>query len=178
MSLDPEAIGAEIERILEDIRVGADRGTHARSQELVRLLMSLYGAGLSRMLDLIRTEQAGPQAILERFAGDGLIASLLALHELHPHSLDARVRRAIEALRPHFPPHLTLSVVTIAGDTVHLRAAAPGGPAATATLRASVERAIQELAPEIATIRIDGLDDRALIQIVRRSAGAGAPEAR
>src|SRR5688500_16437016 len=78
----PEAIGREIERILLDIETRGDARTRADAQRLVRLLMSFYGAGLSRIVDLARSDGGGSRALLERFAQDPLIASLLALHDL------------------------------------------------------------------------------------------------
>lgn len=178
-NLDPQVVGAEIERLLEETGAHGAPGERARSQELVRLLMSLYGAGLSRILDVIRTEHGGPQAVLERFANDGLIASLLVLHELHPHPVDVRVRRALDTLQPHLPPKMSLSVVEITHDAVRLRVASgPAGESGAANLRASVERAVQEAAPEIVAIHIDGLDDGALIQIARGATAAGRTKIR
>jgi hypothetical protein len=171
---DPATIGAEIESLT--LKVGALSDSHARecAQELVRLLMSLYGAGLSRMLDVIRTESGGPQAVLERFADDGLIGSLLVLHDLHPHSLGTRVARAVAALQPYLPGQMMLTVLSVSDETVRLRVAPrPSSQSGVDSLRASLERAIQEVAPEVGAIEIDGLETGALIQIVRRSAAAG-----
>lgn len=172
---DPEAIGAQLESLLQEMGALSDPAVSARAQELVRLLMSLYGAGLSRMLDVVRTEGGGTQAVLDRFAGDGLIASLLVLHDLHPHAVETRVRRALEGLQPHLPPAMTLTLMDVEEDTVRLRVtSAPETQGGAANLRASVERAIQEAAPEIASVRIDGIDGGGLIQITRRPA---VPEA-
>lgn len=82
---DPVRVAAEIEAIVR--RLGApDAGPEsAEARQLLDLVMSFYGAGLRRMLDIIRTERRGPDAALERCAADPLVASLLALHDLEPH---------------------------------------------------------------------------------------------
>ena len=71
-------MGARIEELLGQIRAAGDPGTAEVAEEVVRLVVELYGAGLERAVEL-----AGPEA-LERFVGDELVASLLVLHDLHP----------------------------------------------------------------------------------------------
>jgi len=165
--VDPAAIGGEIETLIRKMGALGDSQATAQAQELVRLLMSLYGAGLSRVLEIVRTEGGGPEALLDRLAADPLLASLLVLHDLHPHPIDARVERALTGLRPHLPALTHVRLVAADADSVRVaveRSAA--GQAQTGNIRLAIERAIQEAAPEIGAIHIDGLDD-ALIQIVR-----------
>src|SRR5688500_6089370 len=119
-SPDPATVGGEIEQLVQKMAALADAPERAEAQELVRLLMSLYGAGLTRMLDVIRTESGGPQAVLDRLANDGLVASLLVLHDLHPHPTDRRVMKAMAGLTPHLPSHLAFSAVEVYGDRVRV----------------------------------------------------------
>jgi hypothetical protein len=173
--LDPAAIGSEIERLVQEVSELGDTRATERVQELVRLLMSLYGAGLARALDIVRTERGGPDAVLGRFATDPLLASLLVLHDLHPHPVDARVERALKGLEPHLPAQTQLTLVSVDDTSVHVRVdrAGNGDARGGGNTRLAIERAIQEAAPEIGTIHIDGLDE-ALIQILR-SAHPPAP---
>jgi hypothetical protein len=171
-AVDPEAVGAEIETLVGKLSASGDSPAKTHAQELVRLLMSLYGAGLSRILALIRTEGGGPQAVLDRCAADPLLASLLALHDLHPDPLDVRVRRALAGLQPHLPGSTRIALIAVEGESV--RVAVEGssvGRAGGETLRLAIERAIQEAAPELTAIEIDGLEGP-LIQISRSSAAA------
>ncbi|MEU6815450.1 NifU family protein [Streptomyces sp. NPDC046860] len=62
--------------------------------ETVGLLTEVYGEALARMLD-----GAGP-ALLERAAGDELLAHLMVLHSLHPEPPERRAERAVERLAP------------------------------------------------------------------------------
>jgi hypothetical protein len=81
---DPMSVAADIERAIEKLDALADPHGRAQAQELVRLLMMFYGAGLARVVDIVRSEKGGPRAIVDRLAADELVASLLALHDLHP----------------------------------------------------------------------------------------------
>jgi hypothetical protein len=86
MNADPLAIGAEIEAAVAALHEATAPEAAAQAQRLVTLLMSFYGAGLSRMLEIVRSERGGAGTLLDRLAHDPLVASLLALHELHPGS--------------------------------------------------------------------------------------------
>jgi hypothetical protein len=171
--VDPVTIGAEIESLIRKMGALGDSEATAQAQTLVRLLMSLYGAGLSRMLEIVRTEGGGPQAVLDRLASDPLLASLLVLHDLHPHPIDIRVQRALVELRPHLPADTHLTLVAIDTDSVRVRVEQSAYEPARSdgTIRLAIERAIQEAAPEIGGIQIDGLDPPS--PSVHRASGIG-----
>src|SRR5687767_13510815 len=120
MTVDPAAIGVQIENLIAKMGAADDTQSAAEAQELVRLLMSLYGAGLSRMLDIVRTEVGGPQAVLDRLGNDPLVASLLVLHDLHPQPIDVRIKVALAGLTPHLPIQ-TLTVLSANSNSVHVR---------------------------------------------------------
>jgi hypothetical protein len=170
---DTSGVVAEIEQLVQRLERLPDSNERDAAQELVRLVMSLYGDAMSHMLDIIRSEHGGPQAVLDRFAQDGLIASLLVLHDLHPQPTDLRVVEALSGLQPHLPPHLTLTMTALTADTVRVRVdSGADAHAMPANLRPAVERAVQEAAPEIAVVEIEGLHEPvtgALIQITRRT---------
>jgi hypothetical protein len=172
--VDPEAVGAEIETLVGKLSALSDSPAKVHAQELVRLLMSLYGAGLSRILALVRTEGGGPQAVLDRCAADPLLASLLALHDLHPHPIEARVRRALAGLHPHLPESTRVALVALERESVRVAVeGAPPGRTERDTLRLAIQRAIHEAAPELAAVEIDGLE-APLIQIVRSTSTPAA----
>ncbi|MGH7539436.1 MAG: hypothetical protein ACRELC_00380, partial [Gemmatimonadota bacterium] len=171
-SRDSAAIGAEIESLVQRMGTLEDPEARAQAQQLVRLLMELYGEGLSRMLNIARTEGGGPQAVVDRFGNDPLIASLLVLHDLHPLPLQVRVERALAALAPHLPPRTHVHLVTAGAESVRVRIEGhgPGRGPSGGGISVAIDRAIREAAPEIDAIHIDGLGEPAetLLQIVRR----------
>lgn len=95
---DPAALAAEIESIIAALRQSGDASSAEQAQRLVQLVLSLHGAGLSRILDILRHER-GSGPLLERLAADSLVASLLALHDLQPR-LEPALIQITRASRP------------------------------------------------------------------------------
>jgi hypothetical protein len=85
---DPVAIGEEIDSLIARLRKSGSAS--AEAQRLVQLVMSLHGAALSRLLELVR-DNGGGEALLRQLASDPLVASLLALHELQPRPRDEQL---------------------------------------------------------------------------------------
>ncbi len=148
-------VGSAIERLLEELGADADPAARRRAEELVRLLVDFYGAALGRVVDL------ADQALLERLADDELVASLLIVHDLHPLDAKARVERALERVRPYLGSHA--GGVELLGiddrGVVHLRleGTCNGCQASTRTVRLSIERAIEEAAPELLGVEVEGM---------------------
>ena len=81
---DLSAIGTRIERLLVELRVGADPRRTADLDELLRLVTELYGAGLARVVEVVGA--VAPEA-MGALVGDELLSGLFALHDLHPDAL-------------------------------------------------------------------------------------------
>lgn len=94
---DPAVIAEEIERLIAQVQ-GVESAS-ADAQRLVQLVMSLHGAGLSRLLELVRGNGGG-EALLRQFASDPLVASLLALHELQARPRDEQLLQIIRSSGP------------------------------------------------------------------------------
>jgi Fe-S cluster biogenesis protein NfuA/nitrite reductase/ring-hydroxylating ferredoxin subunit len=152
---DLHAVGARIEELLGQIRAAGDPATAEVAEEVVRLVVELYGAGLERAVEL-----AGPEAV-ERFVGDELVASLLVLHDLHPKDTETRVVEALDQVRPYLGSHaggVELLGVDPAG-VVHLRleGSCDGCPSSTMTVKLAIERAIEEAAPVVTAVEVENL---------------------
>jgi Fe-S cluster biogenesis protein NfuA len=154
---DLRAVGDRIERLLDDLRTTADPRARATAEELLRLVTELYGAALTRVMEL-----AGGDAptLTGRLAEDELVASLLLVHGLHPDSLEVRVEHALESVRPFLAQHggdVELVDVDSAVGAVRLRLLGncDGCPSSTVTLQLAVERAIVDAAPEVVVIDVD-----------------------
>jgi hypothetical protein len=154
---DPESASERIESLVAELGDGGDPLMRHRVEELVQQLMLFYGACLARVMDLSFAEdECAAAALWERAADDSLIGSVLALHGLHPHTLERRVARALERLQPVLSTHgVRLSVGEIARGAVRLRAesGAESGVWAAVPL---VERALIEAAPEIESVEVEG----------------------
>jgi hypothetical protein len=171
---DPVHVASEIERVIHSLSTIADPDAAARGRELAQLLMSLYGAGLSRVIQIVRSEGPAAENAIERLAADPLVSSLLTLHDLHPHPPADRIARALSALQQALPAGSTLRLVSCATTRAHVQVTlseptrvAPEG------LRQAIERAISDAAPDITAIDIDGIP-LPLLQILRPPSAAGA----
>ncbi|SRR5579885_97546 len=156
-------IGERIERLLEEIRSTAAPPAWQRVDELLRLILELYGSGLGRILEIIAGSGADAGTLLERFAHDELISSLLVLHGLHPDDFAARVRKALERVRPYLGSHgggVELLEADAATGVVRLRmeGSCESCPSSVLTLKLAVEGAIRELAPELSRVVVDGTE--------------------
>ena len=89
------AVGDCVEALVRELGAIADPRIREKGEELVQHLMELYGAGLSRILE-IADESQDADGLFERFADDPLIASLLVLHGLHPLDTGTRIARALD----------------------------------------------------------------------------------
>jgi Fe-S cluster biogenesis protein NfuA len=152
---DLRAVGTRIEELLGRIRSAGDPGTAETAEEVVRLVVELYGAGLERAVEL-----AGPE-VTERLAGDELVASLLVLHGLHPRDTETRVVEALDKVRPYLGSHAggveLLGVDPEGVVRLRLEGSCDGCPSSTMTVKLAIERAIEEAAPEVAGVEVENL---------------------
>ena len=166
--------GARVEELLGGLRTGPARGA---AEELVRVLVGLYGDGLERIITLIR--ERAPQ-LLSDLAADKQVEGLLLLHGLHPLGVDARVQRALDEVRPYLGSHAG-GVEYLGVDeegVAHLRLAGNchGCPSSTVTVQLAIEGAVLDAAPEVASVNVQGVTvapEPALLQIGSGPPGAG-----
>jgi Fe-S cluster biogenesis protein NfuA/nitrite reductase/ring-hydroxylating ferredoxin subunit len=166
---DPEApdddtrwrtAGDRIQTLLD---ASAASGTivRERTERLAAELTDLYGAALERIVSI--TARSDPD-LLSRFASDDLIASLMLVHGVHPHSVHRRIEDALERVRPYLGSHggdvSLLEVVDdpSAPESVVARLRFAGSckscPSSAVTLELGVEDAVRAAAPEVTTIEV------------------------
>jgi len=126
-----------------------------RVEELVHAVMSLYGAGLERIVVTLDEDT------VRRLADDEVVGNLLVLHDLHPDDVDTRVQRALEQVRPYLGSHaggVSLSGVDEQG-VVHLRleGSCDGCPSSALTVKSAIEDAILVAAPDVVAVEAEGM---------------------
>ncbi|MGV9719521.1 NifU family protein [Nocardia beijingensis] len=142
--------GDRIETLLEASSAGGALARE-RAEQLVRELVGLYGAALTRVIELL------DEAAVERLARDDLVASLLLVHGLHPHDVTTRVANALDSVRPYLGSHGgDVHLVDIADGVVRLELAGSckSCPSSSVTLELAVEDAVRAAAPEIESIEV------------------------
>ncbi|HEY7213753.1 MAG TPA: NifU family protein [Thermoanaerobaculia bacterium] len=152
------AVSDRIEGLLAEVRAIGDPRARETAEELARLLVELYGAGLERMLAI--AGEAGAGEMIDRFAADDLVASLLILHGLHPQDAASRIAAALERVRPHLGSHggdVRFLGVEDGVARLRLEGNCHGCPSSTITMKLAIERAIEEAAPEVVRIEVEGV---------------------
>ena len=144
--------------------------------DLLQAVLNFHAAGLERMLEIAAASGQTGEAIIDRIAADDLVSSVLLLHGLHPDDLETRVNRAIEKLRVMFRSRGGgISLVAIEETAVRVRFDADRAWSG-APVKASIEAAIYQAAPEITNIIVEGFQDPPAANFVPLSnlmAGAG-----
>ena len=150
----------EIERIIREVESVTDAELREKVATLVDSLLSFHSSGIGRLMQIIAAEGDEAASLLDKIAGDRLVASLLLLYGVHPLSFETRVRHAVDGLRSN--PNLSSSAIQLLGITdrvVRLRLVQEnhGCHSSQQTLRSAIEEALYEAAPDIDEIQF--LDD-------------------
>lgn len=139
MKHDVRAAGDRVEELLGTLRSGPAKDT---AEELVRLLMALYGEGLARVLTILREHDP---ALIDLVARDDLLEDLLLLHDLHPADTGTRIRLALREFGSAEYAGID------AQGVVRVRLAAGGCRSAAAS---AIEQAVLDAAPEATRVEV------------------------
>jgi hypothetical protein len=143
-----------IERGIRELEATGDPGMRATVQQLVQSILELHARSLGRLLEIVGGSGIAGPAIIEQFGRDALVRNLLLLHSLHPLTIEARVRQALEDVRPSLrAQRADVELLSVADGAVRVRLL--GGP----EQKAAVERAIVGAAPDLSGLDIEGSDD-------------------
>lgn len=150
-----QRIGEIVARLESD----ADPNTRAVAKELLESLMALHGAALERILQLASEAGEAGDAIVQKCGRDELVSSLLLLYGLHPDDLKSRVTRAIEKSQTYLESHAaSAELISISNDGVvslRLRLKSNGCGSSAAAVKSVLEAAIQDAAPDAASIVVE-----------------------
>ncbi|ORB25308.1 NifU family protein [Mycolicibacterium parafortuitum] len=145
--------GERMETLLDGIGASG-AAARERAENLVREVTDLYGAALERMTDLAMT--AKPE-LVQAFADDELVASLLLVHGLHPRGVERRVADALAGVRPYLGSHGgDVSLLGVSDGVVRLQllGSCKSCPSSSVTLELAVHDAVRAAAPDIEAIEV------------------------
>jgi Fe-S cluster biogenesis protein NfuA len=137
---------------LEELTAGLD----AAGEELAGALMELYGEGLERIMAAVDEDTR------RRLADDGVVGSLLLMHGLYPVPLEARVREALDSVRPYMESHggdVELLGVEEGVARIRLEGHCVGCAASASTLELGIRRALETTAPDLQGLEVEGVLD-------------------
>ncbi len=124
---------------------------------LLEQMLELHGEGLTRVLGTLDPEAR------ERLATDPVVGSMLLVHGLHPVPLEARVDKALASVRPYLASHggdVALLGIENGVAQLLLKGSCNGCSSSAATLELAIERALEEEAPDLVAIEVEGAVDK------------------
>jgi Fe-S cluster biogenesis protein NfuA len=148
----------QINRLVQRVTAFEDDDARTTSLELLQSMMDLHGAAMARVVELLSESGEAWRKSLSKLSDDPLICGLLVLYGIHPVALEERVSRAIEKVRPQLQKHGgSVELIEVADEAVRIKIQSSGhGCGSSAdTLKATVEQAILEAAPEIVALSIE-----------------------
>jgi Fe-S cluster biogenesis protein NfuA/nitrite reductase/ring-hydroxylating ferredoxin subunit len=145
---------ARVEALTEAVEAIADPEARALADELAGAVVQLYGEGLERIFAALDEDAR------LRLSEDGVVASLMLIHGLYPVELETRVRAALDGIRPYMESHggnVELLGIDDGVARLRLEGSCNGCSASQATLELAIERALEEQAPDLLGIDVEGV---------------------
>lgn len=142
-----------IQRLTAELERQPDPALRRLAEDLAASVLELHGEGLERLLAALDDDAR------ERLAEDGVVSSLLMIHGLHPVPVEKRVLRALDQVRPYMESHGgNVELLGVEDGVVRLRlvGSCDGCAASASTLELAVEKAIQEEAPDVLGMFVEG----------------------
>ncbi|MET8679000.1 NifU family protein [Streptomyces sp. NPDC004647] len=162
---------ARAEELLSGLEKLPDSAAAARALETVEALVDLYGDCLARIMGHLADEAddgaqgdgapgdgaAGDGGAARRIADDELVGHLLLVHDLHPDPVEARVRRALELIRPYLQSQGSdVELLELSDTAVRVRLPAGRGcSSSSAPLEEAVRDSVRSAAPEIERVETE-----------------------
>jgi Fe-S cluster biogenesis protein NfuA/nitrite reductase/ring-hydroxylating ferredoxin subunit len=157
----PEALVARVQELTERLSRVGDAAAREAAEELVAAVIDLYGEGLERIFAALGDAGEGAAGLRERLTGDGVVASLMLIHDLYPVPLGDRVLEALESVRPYMESHGgDVELVELADGVarIRLQGSCEGCPASASTLELAIKQALDEAAPDLAGLIVEGAE--------------------
>jgi Fe-S cluster biogenesis protein NfuA/nitrite reductase/ring-hydroxylating ferredoxin subunit len=156
----PSELLDRVEQLSARVEELEDPEARALAQELVAAVIAMYGDGLERIIDVISEAREAGATIMDQLAQDGAVASLLLIHDLYPVPLEQRVIEALDTVRPYMESHggdVELIGIEDGVARLKLRGSCDGCAASRATLELAIKQALDEHAPDLAGLEVEGV---------------------
>jgi Fe-S cluster biogenesis protein NfuA/nitrite reductase/ring-hydroxylating ferredoxin subunit len=147
-----ETIG-RIQRLTAELERVQDPAARRLAEDLSAAVLELHGEGIERLLGALDDEAR--RAIAE----DRVVGSLLLIHDLYPVPIEERVLEALDRVRPYMESHggdVELLAIEDGIAMLRLKGSCDGCAASASTLELAVERELQESAPDLLGMHVEG----------------------
>jgi Fe-S cluster biogenesis protein NfuA len=154
-----QAHTVRINQLVQSVTDLGDEHARTTALELLQSLMDLHGAVLSRMVEVLTDSGEAGRTSLAKLGSDPLVCGLMVLYGIHPVPIEDRVKRALEKVRPQLQKQGgSADLVGVADAVVRVKMQSSGhGHGSADALKAMVEQAVLEAAPEVVEIVVEGL---------------------
>ncbi len=157
----PEALMQRVEELTAEVDQMADPTAKRTAEALIDAVMDLYGEGLTRITHILDEEGAAAEPIKAKLSEDGVVASLMLIHDLYPVPIADRVDEALDSVRPYMESHGgNVELLSLEDGVARLRLAGScdGCAASASTLELAIKAALDEHAPDLTEIHVEGLE--------------------
>lgn len=152
--------GKRLQELIERIQALPDAVARDLLHDCVQSVLALHGDGLARILQLLRNALGADHEVHQALLRDKLVRSLLLIHGLHPSSLEARLREALEKIRPYMQSHGgNVELIHLENDRARLRleGTCKSCPSSSVTLELAVRQAVEEACPDLLGFEVEGV---------------------
>ncbi len=163
--MEAEQLVERVEQLQAALDTCGESVPRGLAEELVSAVVQMYGAGLERIVGSV--SEAGPpgEEIAASLLDDPLVATLLLIHDLHPVPLEQRVQQALDSVRPYMESHggnVELLSLERGVARIHLRGSCSDCSASSVTLELAIKQALEEAAPDLEGLEVEGVSPQAL----------------
>ena len=148
-----EDLIGRVQRLTAELDRVQDPHARAVAEQLTAAVLELHGDGLERILEAIDEDAR------KRVAEDGVVASLMLIHDLYPVPIEERVQAGLDEVRPYMESHggdVELLGIEDGVARLRLKGSCDGCAASASTLELAVEKALQEAAPDLLGMEVEG----------------------
>jgi Fe-S cluster biogenesis protein NfuA/nitrite reductase/ring-hydroxylating ferredoxin subunit len=158
----PDDLVARVSELQAELDGLADPRARGLAAELVGAVIAMYGDGLARVMAVLDEAGAAGAAVRDALLRDGSVSSLLLIHDLYPIPLEERVAEALATVRPYMASHggdVELLGLEDGVARLALRGSCNGCAASRATLELAIKQALDEHAPDLAGLDVQGVSE-------------------
>ena len=170
--MDAEQLVGRVQDLQTQLESSHDSATRELAEELVSAVVQMYGAGLERVVGALVGAGADGERIAASLAEDPLVATLLLIHDLHPVPLEQRVQQALDSVRPYMESHggnVELLSLEDGIARIHLQGSCSDCSASSVTLELAIKQALEEAAPDLEGLEVEGVAPQALPVVMSES---------
>jgi len=151
---------ARVQELTARLQALDDPEARNLADDLGGAISEMYADGLARIFAALEGDDPAFVAVRDELAQDGVVASLMLMHDLYPVDLHTRVCQALDDVRPYLASHEgDVELLGIEGAIAHLKllGSCDGCGASAATLESAIEEALRDHAPDLEGIRVEGV---------------------